>query len=89
MCSPYFTVNNYVIKMALQRRKIEESGEKKGNHENSKKRKKPQNHQTQDQPQNAQQDLDLLRRKEKNETTDAEGGTGSVSRFTNYIILHF
>lgn len=73
--------------MALQRRKIEESGEKKGNHENSKKRKKPQNHQTQDRPQNAQQDLDLLRRKEKNETTDAEGGTGSVSRFTNYIIF--
>ncbi|XP_011868094.1 PREDICTED: ubinuclein-2 isoform X2 [Vollenhovia emeryi] len=61
-----------------KRRKIDESSEKKVNHENVKKRKKPQNHQTQDaQQQNSQQDLDLLRRKEKNETTDAEGGTAS------------
>ncbi|XP_018348610.1 PREDICTED: ubinuclein-1 isoform X2 [Trachymyrmex septentrionalis] len=61
-----------------KRRKIEENSEKKGNHENSKKRKKPQNHQAQDaQQQNSQPDLDLLRRKEKNETTDAEGGTAS------------
>lgn len=64
--------------MVLQRRKIEESGEKKSNHENNKKQKKPPNHQTQD-AQNSQQDLDLLRRKEKNETTDAEGGTGNFS----------
>lgn len=61
-----------------KRRKIEENSEKKVNHENGKKRKKPQNHQTQDaQQQNSQQDLDLLRPKEKNETTDAEGGTAS------------
>ncbi|XP_039305216.1 ubinuclein-2 isoform X2 [Solenopsis invicta] len=59
-----------------KRRKIEENNEKKINHENSKKRKKPQNYQAQDaQQQNSQQDLDLLRRKEKNETTDAEGAS--------------
>ncbi|KAL0111850.1 hypothetical protein PUN28_013206 [Cardiocondyla obscurior] len=60
-----------------KRRKVEENSEKKVNHENSKKRKKQQNHQTQDAQPNSQQDLDLLRRKEKNETTDAEGGTAS------------
>lgn len=60
---------------------MEESGEKKSNHENSKKRKKPQNHQPQDAQQNSQQDLDLLKRKEKSETTDAEGGTGNISHY--------
>lgn len=81
-CWLYFTLLTNTNSDALQRRKIEESGEKKGNHE-SKKRKKPQNHQAQDQQQpNSQPDLDLLRRKEKNETTDAEGGTGNILSIT-------
>lgn len=60
-----------------KKQKIDENGEKKSKPENVvKKKKKPQTQQ--DQQQNSQQDVDTInRRKEKGETTDAEGGIAS------------